>query len=59
MNHDITYCLNWQCPFTDCERHGVNAPRDVPVSCAYLDGTCRRYIEHVLEEVQKDGEAGI
>lgn len=54
MNHDITYCLNWQCPFTDCERRSMNAPRDVPVSCAYLDGTCRRYIEHVLEEVSKD-----
>lgn len=54
-SHDITYCLNWQCPFTDCERHSVNAPRGVPVSCAYLDGTCRRYIEYVVEEVSKYG----
>ena len=51
---DITYCLNTCCPFEDCERHTNNAPRNVPVSMAYLDGTCRRYIAFLLEEIEND-----
>ena len=52
---DITYCINPDCPFTDCERHCDNAPRGVPVSMAHMAGTCRDYIAYVIEEVERDG----
>ena len=57
---DITYCANAQCPFTDCERHlsrALEAYRNGQklVSVAALDGTCRRYIAHLVEEARGDG----
>ena len=53
---DITYCLNPDCPFTDCMRHSDNAPSGVPVSMAWLDGTCRRYIGWLVDiEKEVDG----
>ena len=53
---DITYCANILCPFLDCERHGDKAPRNVPVSMAWLDGTCRRYIGWLVDmEKEADG----
>ncbi len=54
--NDIAYCLNWNCLFTDCERHYNKAPRNVPISMAWLDKTCRRYIRHLVDEQMKDGE---
>lgn len=53
---DITYCMNNECPFTDCERHYNKAPRNVLISMAWLDKTCRRYIGHLVDELAKDGE---
>ena len=57
---DITYCANAQCPFTDCEKHlsraldaYINGQK--LVSVAALDGTCRRYIAHLVEEAIGDG----
>lgn len=44
---DITFCVNRECPFRDCERHICHLegcdPNEVH-SFAALDGTCRRYI---------------
>ena len=54
---DITYCMNNCCPFTDCERHSDNAPRGIPVSLAWMDGTCRRYIGWLVDQA-KEGKDG-
>ena len=48
--HDITYCMNRDCPYKDCVRHIVQAPLNTPVSMAWLDGTCRRYIGGLIDE---------
>ena len=50
---DITYCMNKDCPFKDCERHLTNAPLNMPVSMAWIDGTCRRYIGWVYDELKR------
>ena len=46
---DITYCVNAQCPFKDCERHISKAGSGL-VSVASLDGVCRRYLVQILKE---------
>ena len=51
---DITYCLNTCCPFTDCMRHSDNAPRGIPVSMAWLDGTCRDYIGWLVDQAKEE-----
>lgn len=53
---DITYCLNQNCPFKDCERHSskINkACRDGKgyVSVADYTGSCRKYIGHLADYV--------
>lgn len=35
---DITYCM-CDCVFTRCDRHISNAPKEMPVSQAYLFNT--------------------
>lgn len=55
---DITYCLNPDCPFKDCERHSDKAPVGVPVSSAYLDRTCRRYMKWLLYEIERGHDNG-
>lgn len=50
---DRTFCINDDCPFTDCDRHykhveGVNCL----VSLADFSGTCRRYISWIVDEVK-------
>lgn len=54
---DITYCLNPDCPFDDCERHYEKAPKGEVVSVAHLYRTCRPYIGWLVDEVKeaKDG----
>ena len=55
---DITYCMNMSCPFKDCDRHLCqvkNKNRNEMVSIAALDGTCRRYISYLVDEVMGDG----
>ena len=52
---DITYCFNGNCPFTDCERHITNAPKCEPLSFAWLDATCRRYMAWLVEGGDTDG----
>ena len=55
---DITYCLNPDCPFKDCERHSDNAPRGVVVSLSYMAGTCRRYIGYLVDKVERGDTNG-
>ena len=50
LKRDMTYCMNTCCPFEDCHRHSDNAPRNVPVSMAWLDVDCKRYIEWLKTE---------
>ena len=53
---DITYCINRDCPFKDCERHLDNV-KDCSgyIRVAALDGVCTRYIGHLVEEFEKNG----
>ncbi len=47
---DITYCINANCPFKDCERHLCQLKEENGlVSIAALDGVCRRYISYLVE----------
>jgi hypothetical protein len=47
---DITYCINPNCPFTDCERHPLQLEgKKGEFSFAALDGVCRRYIGYLIE----------
>lgn len=58
MRKDITYCQNRDCPFQDCERNLKNLtdPEDwVWLWVSNFDGTCRRYISWLAEEVQNEG----
>ena len=54
MNRDLTYCLEPDCPFKDCERHCSRAPKEVPISIAKLSRVCRRYIDQVIDEIEKE-----
>ena len=52
---DITYCINADCPFKDCDRHLCRLQRkDGKVSIAALDGTCRRYLSYLLEVIENE-----
>lgn len=54
---DITYCMNKNCPHKDCMRHLVQAPLNTPVSMAWLDRGCRRYIGGLVDEIERsDGK---
>lgn len=53
---DITYCINNECPFKDCERHLDRVKGcDGYISVAALDGVCRRYLSHLVEECENNG----
>ena len=54
MRRDITYCVNDDCPFTDCIRHARNLTGENPstiLSFANFGGTCRRYIEYLVGDL--------
>ena len=58
MSGDMTYCMNRDCPFKDCERHSDNllkfaGDETIYVSIADFGGTCRRYIEHLVKIAEK------
>lgn len=54
MNRNITYCINNDCPFKDCERHMAQIPTKEGVyTLANFDGVCKRYIKFVASEVAK------
>lgn len=53
----MTYCVNRECPFEDCEKHlwNVKTVREMyEVYVADFDKTCRRYISWLAEEVQNE-----
>ena len=48
MRYDYTFCLNRDCPNTDCQRYCSRVPVGVPVSMADLScggDSCEYYIE--------------
>ena len=50
MSRDMTYCVNAECPFKDCERHSCHIDKKWQfVSLAAFDGVCRRYIDYLVE----------
>ena len=54
MNRDITYCVNDDCPFTDCLRHMnrlKGEPENVVISIANFGGVCRKYIAYLVGEL--------
>lgn len=58
---DITYCINKQCPFEECERHpGKIAEAAMKgrgyVSVANFDGVCRKYIGYLVDEAERGAE---
>lgn len=58
---DITYCINGQCPFEECERHPgkiAEAARQGRgyVSVSNFDGVCRKYIGHLVDEAERGAE---
>ena len=50
----MTYCINSECPFRDCEKHLSKSKSKGKVYVANFDGICKRYIAYVLEEVNKN-----
>lgn len=50
----MTYCINSECPFRDCEKHLSKSRSKGKVYVANYYSTCRRYITWVLKEVEKD-----
>lgn len=55
---DITFCVNAECPFKDCERHMSRIPDACIkgggyVSVSDFDGVCKRYIAYLKEESVK------
>lgn len=51
---DRTYCDNTSCPFKDCDRHCSHIKVSTPVSVASFGADCRRYIDYVVRELQKN-----
>ena len=51
---DKVYCINEDCPFTDCDKHliqlsDVNSD-DKYVTVANLDSVCRKYIGYLVNK---------
>ena len=54
-----TYCSNVSCPFKDCERHWEHIKElakqgEKYVSLADFGGTCREYIDYVLDKLENE-----
>lgn len=49
----MKYCINKDCPITDCEKHLINTSADETlISVAAFDSVCTDYLILVLEEIQ-------
>ena len=47
---EMTYCINTQCPFTDCNRHLCRLQKQKgTVKVANLDGVCKRHINYIVD----------
>ena len=49
----MTYCINSECPFRDCEKHLSKSKSKGKVYVANFDGICKRYITWVLKECEE------
>lgn len=51
-----TYCINSNCPFTDCEKHltKVKSETNNHVYVASVDGVCRQYLSYLLDSIQEN-----
>lgn len=48
-----TYCINGSCPFKSCKKHLKHCrAKKRKVYMANFDGVCRKYIGHLIDEVQ-------
>lgn len=55
MPNDITYCINTDCPFSDCEKHFSRLQgKSGTVKIADFGGTCREYISYLVEMIDND-----
>lgn len=53
---EAVYCVNGECPFTDCKRNLKNLPEssaEEKVRIAGLDGVCRRYIGWLVDKARE------
>lgn len=54
---DKKFCLAPECPYKSCERHPNKLKRRSPKAKVIVGNyyaTCRPYISHVLDEVEKE-----
>lgn len=56
-NRDRSYCINEECPFTDCDRHHSHITEPGIYSFADFDTTCKKYITWLATKLMKGGEA--
>ena len=49
----MTYCINSECPFRDCEKHLSKSRSKGKVYVANFDGICKRYITWMLTECKE------
>lgn len=55
MKNNKAYCLVYQCPFTDCEKHLKNCPTlKGKVHLIDYAATCRDYIGWLLDEIESE-----
>ena len=47
----MTYCINSECPFRDCEKHLSKSRSKGKIYVANFDGICKRYITWMLKEI--------
>lgn len=52
---DITYCLNADCPYKDCERNAERLKGQHGIaSFANFGGVCRKYLYYLIEVKSED-----
>lgn len=52
MSRDITYCINNNCPFKDCDKHMTYIPiKEGVYTLKAFDAVCERYIKFLASEV--------
>ena len=49
----MTYCINSECPFRDCEKHLSKSRSKGKVYVANFDGICKRYVTWMLKECKE------
>ena len=52
--NDKTYCINTNCPFTECDKHldqlKKNQCEDEYVRVAAFDSVCRDYLGYLIDD---------